>query len=97
MYDNDGMEIEEGPKQSDPHYRYFDGDSFPSATQEFSNVDGLFAGANLPIPDGKARRITIEVSGRLLGDDEPRVLARAKASIFPDTVTIINLDPLYAD
>ena len=98
MYDAaDGTEIVEGLKQSEPHFRYFDGDSFPSATQEFSHVDGLFAGANLPIPNGKARDIRIEIEGRLVGDSEPRVLARANASIFPDTVTIINLQPLYAE
>ena len=97
MFDADGTEIEEGLKQSDPHFRYFDGDSFPSATQEFSHVDGLFSGANLPIPDGKSRNILVEVYGRLVGDQEPRLLARTEASIFPDTVTIINLDPLHAD
>ena len=96
MYDVDGTEIVEGLKQSEPHFRYFDGDSFPSATQEFSHVDGLFAGANLPIPNGTSRDIRIDIEGRLVGDSEPQLLARANAAIFPDTVTIINLQPLYA-
>ena len=97
ILDSTGVEIEEGPRQEDPHYRYFDGDSFPSATQKFTHVDGLFAGANLPIPNGKSRDVVVEVYGRLAGDDTDSLFARADASIFPDTVTVLNLEPLYAD
>lgn len=90
-------EIEEGPKQSDPHLRYFDGDDFPSATQPFTHVDGLFAGANLPITDGKSRDVIVEIYGRLVGDQEEQLFARTNATILPDTVTLLNLEPLYAD
>ena len=92
LYKADGTQIAEGVTQKEPHYRYFDGESFPSATHPFTNVDGLYAIANLPI-EGSAP-VTIELFGRRAGDDEPVKLGREQARIFADTVTIINAGPL---
>jgi hypothetical protein len=92
----DGSEILEGAKQPDPHYRYFDGEEFPSATTKFTQVDGLFAIANIPIPANN-ERIKIELYGRRAGDSEPVLLARDRVNVFPDTATIINLQPLRSD
>lgn len=93
VYDANGTEIMEGMRQEEPHYRYFDGDSFPSATEKHSNVDGLYAVANIPV-DGASSEVTVELWGRRDGDDEPVLLARERGRIFPDTVTALNLNPL---
>ena len=96
----DGAVVPEGMNQFDPHYRYFNGDSFPSATQTFSHVDGLYSVANLEYPAGT--NITMEIEGRRVDsgdgspDADPVVLSRERVAIFPDTITIVNPTPLRA-
>ncbi len=97
VYDASGTKIAEGMRQADPHYRYFDGDDFPSATQPHTHVDGLYAIANLPIDASGSAEVTVELSARPAGMDEPIVIGRERVRVFPDTGTIINVGPLRSD
>ena len=94
---HNGTAVEEGTKQAEPHYRYFDGDSFPSASQPYTHVDGLYAIANLPVDGNGSRELTIELRARRDGDAEPVLVARETLRIFADTVTIINVEPLRSN
>ncbi len=96
LYDSNGTEITEGTTQAEPHFRYFDGDSFPSARQTHTHVDGLWAVANVPI-SGDSTTVTVEILGKRENDTEPVILARERARVFPDTVTLINTGPLRTD
>jgi hypothetical protein len=91
---SDGTIIPEGDRNPDPHYRYFDGDFFPSSRQPWSHVDGLFIVANLPPTDGP---VLVEVIGRRRGDATNVVLACEQLVLLADGVTIVNIDPLRAD
>ncbi len=94
-YGSDGMLIVEGEAMASPHIRYFNGDSFPSPTAMFTDVDGLYAVANIP-PDRSP--IRLEAWGRLTDADmTPVILGCETARIFGDTVTIINIVPLRSD
>lgn len=96
IYDSSGALIVEGTTQAEPHYRYFDGDSYPSARQAHTHVDGLFAIANVPVI-GSATTVTVEIYGRRTMDAEPVLLGRERARVFADTVTLINVGPLRSD
>lgn len=92
----DGTEILEGAAQREPHYRYFDGDDFPNATQPWSHVDGLYAAANFPA-DASGTPIFVELWGRLTADGPVQLLGCETGRLFPDTVTILNIGPLRSD
>jgi len=93
----DGTEIAEGEGATDPHYRYFDGRSFPSADAPYTQEDGLFAAANFAIPSGEMP-IRVEIWGRLeTASAEPVLLACEQARLFADTVTILNMGPSRSD
>lgn len=96
LYRADGSEILEGRMASDPHIRYFDGDDFPSAMQQWTNGDGLYASANIPVPSEGAG-VLIEVWGRRSGDAEPVLLGCEEGRVYADTVTIVNVTPLRSD
>ena len=95
-YTADGTEIVEGMRQSDPHYRYFDGNDFPNSTQPWSHVDGLFAAANFPA-DAAGTPFFLELWGRLTEDGPVMLLGCEEGRLFPDTVTILNIGPLRSD
>lgn len=94
-YGSDGMLIMEGDAMASPHIRYFNGDSFPSPTATFTDIDGLYAVANVP-PDRSPVRL--EAWGRLTdAAAEPVILGCETVRIFADTVTIMNIVPLRSD
>ncbi|MBJ75024.1 MAG: hypothetical protein CMN31_27440 [Sandaracinus sp.] len=97
LYREDGSPILEGTANADPHYRYFDGDDFPSADQPYTHVDGLFATANIPVAsDGEF--VFMELWGRLgESDTEAQLISCERLPVFGDTISIVNLEPLRAD
>lgn len=86
-----GVAIPEGMLGRETHYKYFDGTSFPSATQPYTHVDGMAMVANLRAGPGLA---TVEVWGRLPGGGGPSLVAAEHVMLMPDTVTIVDATPL---
>lgn len=95
VYRDDGTFVAEGRRNDDPHYRFFDGNSSPSADQEYTNVDGLFGLINLQVAAG-GEFVWVESWGRR-SDGEPEVIACERIPVFPGTISIINLRPLRSD
>jgi len=94
----DGTYVAEGELSSDPHYRYFNGDNFPSADQTFTHADGLYAVANIDTPETGGQVIFIEVWGRTSEEAaEAELLACEQARVFADSISIVNLEPLRSD
>ncbi|MCB9598891.1 MAG: hypothetical protein H6721_20970 [Sandaracinus sp.] len=95
VYREDGTLIAEGSANNDPHYRYFDGDDFPSAEQPWSHTDGLFAVANIPVgADGEF--VFVEAWGKR-ADGELEVVSCERMPVFGSTISIINMQPLRSD
>ncbi len=94
MYDEAGnMFVEEGARTA-PKYRYFDGDNFPSSSNQWSHVDGLYAAGNIPVPAGGAV-VTVEVWGEL--DGEFQVIGCEEVPALPNAISIVNVGPRRAD
>ncbi|MDH5490664.1 MAG: hypothetical protein OEY14_01695 [Myxococcales bacterium] len=92
----DGTLVTEGEAAGAPHYRFFDGEDFPRAEQQWTHTDGLYAVANVPVPSEGVRAL-IGVYGKLSADAEPTLVGCEEARLFADTVTIANVGPLRAD
>ncbi len=88
----DGVPVLEGVAGADPHYRYFNGDSFPSPTATETAIDGLFGAYNLPVPAAGSWG-DITVYGRLPADAAPRALFHTRARLGADAVTLITQRP----
>lgn len=95
VYRDDGTFVAEGARNDDPHYRFFDGDSFPRAEQVYTHVDGLFGLINLDVASG-GEFVWVEAWGRR-GDGEPEIIACERIPVFKGTISIINLRPLRSD
>ncbi len=96
IYREDGTPVLEGGANDDPHYRYFDGDDFPSAEQPWSHVDGIFAVANIPVgSDGEF--VFVEAWGKRTADGPLEIISCERMPVFGSTISIINLQPLRAD
>ncbi len=94
VYSPDGTLIAEGRRQSEPHFRYFDGDDFPNGSQPWSHRDGLYAAANLPVSD---MPVFVELWGRTAEGAPLELLGCETARLFADTVTILNVGPKRSD
>jgi len=84
----------------EPHYRYFDGDDFPFAGQEWSHVDGLYAAANIPVTQdaaGEDEGVLIRVVGRTTAGGPLQVIGCEPIPLHPDTASIMNVVPLRSD
>lgn len=93
MYDG-GTLLEETDESVTPKYRYFDGDSFPSNSNTWTHVDGLYAAANIPaVASGST--ITVEVWGEVEG--EFQVIGCEEIVALPNAISIVNVGPLRAD
>lgn len=96
LFRGDGTEITEGVASAEPHFRYFDGDEFPSSTQPYSNVDGLFAVANVP-PTTGSDRLRIEIWGRRTEAGVSELLACEEVNAYADSVALLAISPLRSD
>ena len=93
----DGVEIAEGPRNMDPHYRFFNGDSTPDGERTYTHVDGLFAGVNIPVSASPADLVRVEAWGSLDGTSPPMRLGCEAIRVFADEVTIVNIGPMRSD
>ena len=96
IYDASGNLIPEGTGNREPHYRYFDGEDFPSSEQPYSHVDGLYAIANLPVPSA-GTAFFMELWGRTTADAQLELLGCEQGTLYADTVTILNIGPMRSD
>lgn len=97
VYDG-ATRIAEGPLANDPHYRYFNGDSFPSDSGEHTHADGLYVGVQIPVPASPDARLRIEAWGRLAESDaQPRRIGCEAVRVLADAVTIVNIGPERSD
>lgn len=96
IYDPDGNLVEEGERNEDPHYHYFNGDptnNLPDQTAEHTAADGLYVVPQVPVADERPYRIEAWATV----DNELTRIACESARIFEDAVTILNLAPERAD
>lgn len=90
VFDSTG-EITLGTGRSGPRAFYFNGDSFPAASQRATHIDGLYGAANIPIPaDGIVR---VELWGSLTDGGTAEMLGCETVNIIADGITIINVGP----
>ncbi len=78
-----------------PGYRYFDGDSFPAGDQPYSNVDGLYAAANIPVD--APIRVEAWYNAGTAAAPVPTMWGCERIRVFPNGVTIVNLRPTRSD
>lgn len=90
-----GEEVTFGRASTGPKSFYFNGESFPNATQSETNVDGLYGAGNIAIPgDGQLR---IELWGVLEEGGEMQMLGCETADAVADGITIVNVGPTRSD
>lgn len=96
LYDPTGAPLLAGEGPNDPKFHYFSGrttGNLPNLPQQHTHRDGLFLLIEVPVVgDGPFR---IEAWGNLGG--EPTRIGCEAARVFPDAVTIVNLNPIRAD
>ena len=97
---SDDMLIADAGTRTGPGYRYFNGDSFPAGDQPFSNIDGLYAAAN--IPTDMPLRVeawyndTVPTAEFPAGRG-PMLWGCERIRVFPNGVTIVNIRPTRMD
>jgi hypothetical protein len=87
--------IEDAGTRIGAGYRYFNGDDFPAGDQAFSNVDGLYAGANLPA--GDPIRVEAWYNSGTVTAPVPKMWGCERLRVFPNGVTMINIRPMRTD
>jgi hypothetical protein len=87
--------IPDSGTRTGPGFRYFDGDGFPAGDQPYSNVDGLYAAANLPV-DAPVRVEAWYNAGTASAPD-PQLWGCERIRVFPNGVTIVNIRPTRSD
>ncbi|UJR81850.1 hypothetical protein [Sandaracinus amylolyticus] len=88
--------IEDGQQPSDPHFHYFDGDSFPSEQGTHTHADGLYVAIHIPLPAATDDVLRIEAWGRPSEGPPVRIGCEA-VRVLADAVTIVNLGPERSD
>lgn len=73
---------------------FFDGHTVPTTGRSFTHVDGTFAFANVPIPDGVGQEYFYEIWARIDDTSEPRVVACEGALGRPRSITTVQNWPL---
>ncbi|MDQ3038099.1 MAG: hypothetical protein M3Y87_37250 [Myxococcota bacterium] len=96
VFDGD-TELVEGERVEQPHYRYFNGDSFPSDSSTFTHADGLYVGIQIPVPAGADDQLRVEAWGRPTEGEAPRRIGCEAVRVLPNAVTIINIGPERSD
>ena len=94
VYDEAGNYIAEGGPSNAPKYRFFDGDSFPSPSQRYTHIDGLFGGVNMTVAAGGENFIVEAWVDRGEGLE---VFGCEQVPAAPDAISIVNIGPLRAD
>lgn len=92
---DDDVLIADAGTRTGPGYRYFDGDSFPAGDQPFSNVDGLYAAANMPTD--APIRVEAWYNAGTAAAPVPTLWGCERIRVFPNGVTIVNIRPTRSD
>lgn len=94
IFDSNG-EITLGTDRNGPKSFYFNGMSFPNASERETNVDGLYGAGNIPIPaDGQIR---VEMWGVTAEGSPSEMLGCEQVQAVADGLTIINVGPTRSD
>lgn len=90
-----GTIIPEGPMQADAHYEYFNGTGdLPQAGQDYTNDDGQFLGANIPVGT-EGEQVELIACANVGGT--PTLIGCEETRAFAGYVNIVNLGPLRSD
>ena len=87
--------IADAGTRTGPGYRYFNGDGFPDGDQGYTNVDGLFAAANLPV--AAPLRVEAWYNAGTATAPVPTLWGCERIRVFPNGVTIVNIRPKRMD
>lgn len=87
--------IADAGRRTGPGYRYFDGDSFPAGDQPYTNVDGLYAAANMPVD--QPIRVEAWYNSGTVAAPVPTLWGCERIRVFPNGVTIVNIRPKRSD
>ncbi len=98
LFDGDGDELVSVPDVNDaPHIQYFDGNENPDGSTTFSQVDGLYAAANIPGPASGFAPVRVEAYG-VIAEGGPVVLLGCESvGVYQNGVSIVNIGPLRSD
>jgi hypothetical protein len=97
LFRSDGTEIFNGAEASDPHIAYFDGMENPDNSSLFTQVDGLYATANISAPSTGFETIRVEGWGVPAEGGEVQRLGCEAVGIYENGVSIVNIGPLRND
>lgn len=98
LYAADGTEYISIPDVNDaPHIQYFDGNENPDGSTTFSQVDGLYAAANIPGPATGFVPVRAEAWAVIAAGAEPVLVGCESVGVYQDGVSIVNLGPLRMD
>ena len=94
-----GAPICDGTLTTETHLAYFDGNETPDGTATYTNVDGLYAAINVPIPADPTSLVRVEAWGRTAAGDPAsgRRLGCEAIRVITNAVTIVNIGPLRSD
>jgi hypothetical protein len=98
LFNADGSEIIHDPEGvTAPHIQYFDGMENPDNATEYTQVDGLYAAANLTAPATGFGSIRAEAWGIPSEGAELTRLGCEVVGIYSDGVSIVNIGPERSD
>lgn len=97
IYDADGTEILNGDAASDPHIAYFDGMENPDNSSTYTQVDGLYATANIVAPATGFETMRVEAWGVPAAGGSLTRLGCESVGIYEDGVSIVNIGPMRND
>jgi hypothetical protein len=97
LFRADGTEILNGTEAADPHIAYFDGLENPDNSSFYTQVDGLYATANITAPATGFETIRVEAWGRRNAGDAIELLGCEAVGIYENGVSIVNIGPLRSD
>jgi hypothetical protein len=97
LYRADGCEILNGTEASDPHIAYFDGMENPDNLSLFTQVDGLYASANVTAPATGFETIRVEAWARTTDGGPIERVGCEAVGIYENGVSIVNIAPMRSD
>lgn len=98
LFDASGAELLSVPDVNDaPHIQYFDGNENPDGSTTFSQVDGLYAAANIPAPASGFAAVRAEAYAVIEDGGAPVLVSCESVGVYADGVSIVNLGPLRSD
>lgn len=98
LFQSDGTELVSDRSVNDaPHIQYFDGNGNPDGTTVFTQVDGLYAGANVPPPATGLADVRAEAWGVRSAGGPLELLGCEVVGVTSDGVSLVDIGPMRAD